>query len=266
MKRKQRIEIETTFQKETETTKPLVDIIEKSINKNEIPEAIKNSKQLSSKIYETINPIIALRRSIELNVGEKKEIYLVRSVGENEEKVKENFKEYSIKENLERVFELSKAQTRAETRYMNLTEKEVAKYQKELEKIYNKKSNTNEERLNKEKMYDLSNENLWKFGISGDYPIILVKLKDYNDYYLIDEAFKMFEYYKSKNISTEMCIMTDIGLNKEQMSIDMQRYMGVREGIFIVEKASKDDKKVLELKATIIMSTLTLIEHHSNFA
>lgn len=238
----------------------------KSRNKNEIPEAIKNSKQLSSKIYETINPIIALRRSIELNVGEKKEIYLVRSVGENEEKVKENFKEYSIKENLERVFELSKAQTRAETRYMNLTEKEVAKYQKELEKIYNKKSNTNEERLNKEKMYDLSNENLWKFGISGDYPIILVKLKDYNDYYLIDEAFKMFEYYKSKNISTEMCIMTDIGLNKEQMSIDMQRYMGVREGIFIVEKASKDDKKVLELKATIIMSTLTLIEHHSNFA
>ena len=63
-----------------------------------------------------------------------------------------------------------------------------------------------------------------------------------------------------------MCILTDVELNKEQMSIDMQKYIGNREGIFIIEKASKDDKKVLELRAAITMSTLTLIEHHSRFA
>ena len=230
-----------------------------SRRKNEIPEAVRTSKELTSKIQETVNPIIAIRKELTLKVDEKKEIYLIRSIGYESEKVEENLDEYSIKENLERVFELSKAQTRAETRYMNLTEKDIVKYQKMLEKIYLKKQNKFSNMKIPENLTNLSCKNLWKFGISGDYPIILVKLKDVNDYYLVDEAFKMYEYYRSKNIYTEMCILTEFDMNENSMKNDMNKYLNKRQGIFIICKVKKEDKKILENRASIIISTLNAI-------
>ena len=45
-----------------------------------------------------------------------------------------------------------------------------------------------------------SQSNLWKFGISGDLPILLVKIKDTNDKYILKDVLKAYEFYRSKNI------------------------------------------------------------------
>lgn len=219
---------------------------------HDIPEAVKTSQSLTCKITSVLNPIIAMRKRITLDIGEEKEIYVIRSIGYEENKVRENFEEYKVQENLERVFELSKSQTKAETRYMNLSETQIAKYQKLLEKIYCKKKRT----YNKE--IDLSRERLWRYGISGDYPIILVKLKDYNDYYLAEEAFKIYEYYKTKNIFTEMCIMSNVNITDNVIGSQMEKFLNKRQGIFLINVPKKETRKLLEERASIIISTSNL--------
>ena len=241
----------------------------------EIPKAVKISKPLSSKIQETVNPILALKVNLNLDVDEKKEIYFIRSVNYDEKIARENLKEYIVKENLERVFELSKSQTMSETRYMNLTEKEVAKYQKNIAKLIANRidnDNINQKNKNENKLDSNSikiimkpdeKEKLWKFGISGDYPIIIVKIRDYNDSYLINEAYKMYSYYKAKNIYTEMCIITDkVDIT---LSSEMQKNLNKRKGIFIVKNPKKEDKNIIEKEASITISTLTFLTQNENY-
>ena len=50
---------------------------------------------------------------------------------------------------------------------------------------------------------------LWKYGISGDYPIILVKIKNVNESYVINEILKAYESLKVKNIKTEIVILDE---------------------------------------------------------
>ena len=45
-------------------------------------------------------------------------------------------------------------------------------------------------------MYEQSE--LWKYGISGDLPIILVKVKDLNDSDVIKQILKAFEFFRIK--------------------------------------------------------------------
>ena len=43
-------------------------------------------------------------------------------------------------------------------------------------------------------------EDFWKYGISGDLPIIFVKIKDVNDSYVIKQVLKAYEFFKTKNL------------------------------------------------------------------
>ena len=60
-----------------------------------------------------------------------------------------------------------------------------------------------------------SQSKLWKYGISGDIPILLVKIQDLNDMYVVQDALKAYEFYKSKNIKLDLVI-----LNNEEYSYD----------------------------------------------
>lgn len=41
-------------------------------------------------------------------------------------------------------------------------------------------------------------DQLWKYGISGDLPIILIKIRDVNDGYVIREVLKAYEFLERK--------------------------------------------------------------------
>ena len=161
-----------------------------------IPYAIKNSIPFSKKIETVVNPIISMRKIVTLEPGENKELYLLNSAAFSEVQSVQNLEEYMNVEILNRVFELSKAQKEAETRYMAIKEKDIETYQKMIKYLIYPKTKINKE-------LDLSDRNLWKYGISGDFPIILVKIKELNDYYVVKEIFKAYEYFISKNIFTD---------------------------------------------------------------
>ena len=227
-----------------------------------IPKMIENGVPLSKKIGLVTEPIVAMKRTVKIKPQDKADIDFILSVGEDEKQVKENLEKYKIYENVKNEFELSKARVEAESRYLRVKGKEIALYQKILSYIIFDNS-VKSEKLKKMNSGEYKQSNLWKYGISGDLPILLVKIKDVNDSYIIKEVLKAYEFFKTKNIETEIVILDEEKhsyenyvkeeIENEILNRHMSYLKNVKGGIFTLVKGEVDKKDIclLDLIATI---------------
>lgn len=210
----------------------------------------------SSNVDVVINPIIAMKVKVEIEPNETKKVYLISSSGYDENKAREGLEEYMNLEKLGRVFELSKVQTEAEARYMKLETGEIPAFQKMLKLILEPNEDLNktyEVMLPEIKDIDASNNKLWGYGISGDYPIVIVKIKDMNDFYVIESMVKAYEYFLSKNIKIELIIMTKVDIEDKLRDSDKAKYIGKRAGIFVLNNIEKEKQREIEARASFII-------------
>ncbi len=225
---------------------------------NGIPDAVEKSKQFSNKVETVINPIVALKKRISIDPGKIKEVYLISSINYDKSQAIEDLKELTNFKNLDRVFQLSKEQTEAEIRYMGITEENVSTYQKMAKFLLDSKQKAYM-RIYKEKQAltknDLSNNRLWKYGISGEYPLIVVKLKSMYDYDIVQEVFRAYEYLVSKNIKMELVIITDSDIKKQIISDKMGKYINKREGIFVLDNIKYDESNMIEERSNLLIDS-----------
>ena len=218
-----------------------------------IPRAIKNSYPFSKKIGLVTDPIVSQRKTIKISGGQKQIIYLIISVGYDKELAIKNLNKYKNLEIIERVFEISKAKVEAESRYLDIKSYEIEIYQKILgyllfENMVRSKQIKNIKKIN----YNITN--LWKYGISGDLDIILVKIRDINDTDVIKQVLKMYEFFRSRNISIDLIFLDEEVYSYENYvyeeinSIIEDKHLGylknIKGGIFIFSKGQLLDEDV----------------------
>ena len=225
---------------------------------------VKQSKPFSKKIGLVTEPIVALKRTIKIKPNQKEKINLIIAVGENKEEVKKEIQKYKIEENIKKAVELSKAKNEAQNRYLRIKGTQIRDYQKMMSYIvfYNPTKKLNLEKLPKDKY---KQSELWKYGISGDLPIILVKIKDSNDAHVVKEVLKAYEFFRTKNLETELIILDEEKHSYENyVREDVENIIqnsqiaylkNIRAGIFELSKneISKDDLNLLNFVATIII-------------
>ena len=231
-----------------------------------IPTSIEKSIPFSKKIGLTKEPIVAQKKTVKIKPNEKICMDLVISVNENQDIALNNLRKYKNRENINKLFQLSKAKIDAESRYLEIKGKDIVLYQKILSYLifYNplKKRNMEKYKYNKYNQKDL-----WKYGISGDLPIILVEIKDANDIYIIKQILKMYEFFMTRNKKVDI-----VFLDKEKHSYENYvrgeieskiadshlSYMKNRNGgIFILSKSELElkDFELLEFVADIKIDT-----------
>lgn len=229
-----------------------------------IPQMVKNSIPFSKKIGLVTEPVVALKRTMKVKTQQKSIINLVIAVGETKEKVIGNIKKYTVEENIKKAFELSKAKNEAQTRYLRIKGSQIRDYQKMLSYIIfnNPSKKLNLEKLPKQKY---SQSNLWKYGISGDLPIILVKIKDSNEVYVVKEVLKAYEFMRTKGFETELVIVDEEKYSYENyvmedieeviLSSQLAYLKNIRGGIFELNKneIDKEDMNLLQFIAGIII-------------
>ena len=228
-----------------------------------IPKMVKDSLPFSKKIGLVTEPIIAMKRTIKIKKQEKVIIDFILSVEEEKEQVIQNLEKYISFENVKNEFELSKARVEAETRYLNMKGKNIENYQKILSYIIFDNSIRSVERskINQTKHYQQSD--LWKYGISGDLPIVLVKMKNANDVQGLKEILKAYEYFRTKNVETEIVVINEENYSYENYvreeidSTILNQHMGylknIKGGIFVLneEEIDKNDMTFLEFISSI---------------
>ncbi len=233
----------------------------------EIPNMVKNSIPFSKKTGLVTEPIVALKRTIKVKPQEEAILDFILSVNENEEKVVENIKTYQSIQNVRKEFELSKARVEAESRYLSIKGSDIAIYQKILSYILFDNSIKSQTLKNIKKTDSYHQSDLWRYGISGDLPIILLKVRHVNDAYIIKELLKAYEFFRTKNIKTDIVILDEEKhsyenyLKEEIESTILNQHMGYLKnqngGIFTLSKVevAKEDIELLEFLATIIIDS-----------
>ena len=179
-----------------------------------IPELVEDSKPYSKTMGLVTEPCLATKRTIKIKPSETIIIDLILSISNNKEEAISALEKYKNEKIITKAFEVSRAKVEAENIYLGLKGKEVETYQKLLSYLlfHNPLRKLVLERLPK-RIY--SQSKLWKYGISGDLPILLLEIKDINDIYVVKECLKAYEFFKNKDIKIDLVI-----INEEPNSYD----------------------------------------------
>ncbi len=172
------------------------------------PESINNSSPYSKQIKLVTDPGIAIKKTIKLKSNETVKLNLIICISSDEEYVNSKLQEYTNNSNIEKTIELSKAQTEAENIYLGLTGKEIEIYQKILSYLIFQNP-MKKATLKELPQRTYSQSELWKYGISGDLPILLVRIKDVSDIDVIEECLKAIEFFRAKNIKVDLVILNE---------------------------------------------------------
>ena len=229
----------------------------------ELPIAVENSIPLGRNLKRTTNPIIAMRRTVNLLPSQKISFNLIISVSEEKQKAIELVEENMNDEKIIRSMNLAKAKVEAEAMYLGIRSKEIEKYQNMLKyliyqnplKLLMYKAKIPEEAMQSE---------LWKYGISGDLPILAIQIKDATDIDVVKDALKAYEYYRVKNIKIDLVI-----INEEKKTYDnyvfeeiqnaildknLSYMQNVNGGIFILNNIEKISKRIVEYRANLLIN------------
>ena len=230
--------------------------------KIKVPKMIEDSKPFSKFLGLAVNSCIAMRKTVKVEAGKSVCLNLIITVSEDKDEVEKNIKKYENAEIVERVFELSKAKIEEEVRYLGITGKDIEVFQKllsyivfptDIKKIYNMQ--------NVSKTFRQSD--LWKFGISGDLPIILMEIKELNDSYILEECLKAYEYFRAKNIFIDLVIlMKEENIYEQYIKQNVYRLIenhnlsyleNVSGGIYLLNENEIEEKDLLKMRANIII-------------
>ena len=238
-----------------------------------LPMAVEKSLPFSKKLGLVTEPMIALRKTIKIGIGQKKMVSLILSINQDKNIAIKNLEKYKNLENIKRAFEISKAKAEAESRYLDIKAKDINLYQKVLGYILF--DNPLRARfLRKLNISNFSQSDLWKYGISGDLDIILVKIRDSNDIYVIKQVLKMYEFFRNKNIKMDLVFLDEEKhtyenyVREEIESQILDRHLhflkNTRGGIFVLSKnemPKKDVDLITFLASFIIDSHLGDLNH-----
>lgn len=252
-------ENETIGEIEFETDK------EKFLSRNNLglPKSVENSTPFSKKTGISTETIAAMKRMVNIMPEQSVEFNLIIAVGKTREEALGRVVEFKNEEKIKRSFNLARAKVETENNYLGIKGKDVELYQKMLRYlvfINPLKSILYKERTNEHALV----EDLWKYGISGDIPILLVKIKDANDIEIVKETIKAYDYFRIKNIEIDLVIINEEknsynnyvkeGVQNVIFNQGLGFMQNVKGGIFLLNGLSKKDKENIEYRANLLIN------------
>lgn len=166
------------------------------------------NNKLSNYVGDNLDPVCSIRNKITIEAGSSKSVYIVLGFGRSREQIKDIINSYVTKYDFDKVFKVSALANAINTKNMNIKGNDLRIFNIMLNYLYQTtKITVTEERMDILRKNNLSQTGLWKFGISGDRPIILVNIEDISDLSFVLGILKAFEYYKNNSIFVDVVIV-----------------------------------------------------------
>ncbi len=226
----------------------------------DISNMVKNQKNFSKEIYQVTDPIIAMKRTIKIRAKEIANVNFLLAVSDSKSDVIESLENVKSEEEIIRILNIARARSEEESKYLQVDGEKIDLYVRLLKYILR----LNPFKKNK-KVEDMQIDSLWKHGISGDNPIILVKIKNIEDIYVVEEMITAYEYYRAKKVFLDLIILnqeTNVyerfvkdSINEVISNKQLEYLKDINTGIFILNKDEllKEDLEVFEFRARVII-------------
>ena len=195
---------------------------------NELNKANALNRDLTNYAGDNLDPVLSIRNTITVPANESVSVYILSGFGRSMEQIEDMIKYYSSKQIIEKSFKISILLNAIDTKKLNITAKNMRTYNIMLNYLYQiTKYVVDDNRMDVLRKNALGLNGLWKFGISGDRPIISIEIDDVSKMSPVLELLKAFEYYKSKSIFVDVIIInSETGKSQETIKkqIDDELY------------------------------------------
>jgi cyclic beta-1,2-glucan synthetase len=228
------------------------------------PTALTSNGELSCVTGATLDPIMALGQDIELRPHLRTELAYVTLAGESLEQVLELARRYRSWPRITRAFNLAHTNNELELHRLNLATPDLERIQQLLSVLLYPHAAL---RAGPTTLAANSKgqSGLWPYAISGDYPILLVRIGEQEQMDLLRELLRAHTYWRDHGIQIDLVILNEreSGYDQELQGqihrlishMDSDAWLNQRGGIFVLrsDQLSEADRILLATAARAIL-------------
>ena len=162
---------------------------------------------LSNTTGPVLDPIVSLRHAMRLAPGATARITFTTAYAESEEDARRLIEKYHDRRAVARALALASTHSQIELRHLGLTVEDTIEFQRLGGRLMS--GDTRLRDLEAIERNQRGQRDLWKYGISGDLPILLVRVTDAAGVPLVAEMLKAHEYLRLKGLSFDLVILNE---------------------------------------------------------
>ncbi len=228
------------------------------------PAAMQIVAALSNTVGSVLDPIVALRRTVSLGAYETVIVDLVLGMAESREDALAQVDKYQHARMADRTFDLAWTHSQVMLHMLNATEMEAQLYAKLASALIYadpaRRASPAVLRSNRR-----GQSGLWSYGISGDAPLVLLRISDTEKIELARQVIKAHAYWSMKGLTVELVILNeDVSVYRQSLQ-DMitslilsgteAQMLDKPGGIFVrrLEQIPNDDLVLLQSVARIVL-------------
>ena len=229
----------------------------------ECPIALVGNERLSNTTGAVLDPIVSLRQSIRLPPGGTARLSFTTGFADSEEGARRLIEKYHDRRAVARALALASTHSEIEMRHLGLSVEDTMRFQRLAGRLLygDPRLRSAEAQLRNRS----SQRELWKYGISGDLPILLVTVSDGAELPLFRELLKAHEYLRGKGLSFDLVVLNVYGASYRQDLADAlrqvvesgpeQAWMDRPGGVFLlrVDVMPQEDQTLLQAAARVVM-------------
>ncbi len=228
------------------------------------PAVMRTVAPLSNTVGSVLDPIISLRRAVTLPPHGTAVIDLVVGMAENRETALALVEKYQSARMADRALDLAWTHSEVTLRQLNLTEVEAQLYGRLAGALVyanpTRRAHPAVLRNNRR-----GQSGLWSYGISGDAPIVLLRISDTGKIELARQLIQAHSYWRMKGLTVDLVILNeDVSVYRQSLQDQITSVIssGIEAqmldkpgGIFVrrLEQIPNDDRVLLQAAARIVL-------------
>ena len=231
-------------------------------------------EKLSNVAGTQLDPVLSIRNTIEVLPNSSTSVYIITGFGRSMEQIHDIISSYHDDISINAAFKVSTLMNVINTKNMNITGRDMRIFNIMLNYLYQTtKLSVTEERMDLLRKNALGQSALWKFGVSGDRPIIVVEISDIADLTFVYDVLKAFEYYKNNSIFVDIVIINSESsqyakIIKKEIDDELYRmytlnsFYHIPGSVTVVDglELSREEKSLLYMVARL---NFVIYDHHS---
>jgi cyclic beta-1,2-glucan synthetase len=170
--------------------------------------SIEDGRPLSNTAGSVLDPIVSLRRRVCLPAGETARVHFATLAADSREKALELADKYREPAAFERTATVAWTQAQVQLRHLGISADEAHLFQRVATRIlYSDPTLRAPARVLMRNRKGASA--LWPHGISGDLPIVLLRIDDPDDQDIVRQLLRAHEYWRMKGLAVDLVIVNE---------------------------------------------------------
>ncbi|MDA8442817.1 MAG: glycosyl transferase family 36, partial [Peptococcaceae bacterium] len=172
------------------------------------PQALDSSQPLSNTVGAVIDPVMCLRQRVKLRPGQTVRVSFSTGIGNSRDEAVELALKYHNVGTVERAFELAWTYSQMELQHLNLSPaqaNEALNFGANLLYL----SPCRQEFATVIAQNRKGQSSLWPYAISGDFPIVLIRLADATQLDLVSQFLIVHEYLRIKGLLIDLVVLNE---------------------------------------------------------